>query len=204
MTYLPEKHMRNLSASWFTLVALTALLTSLTANANVAAKDFRLSVPDFTAVSEKEGDVAAAQVLESYENVTAELIRQMADPKSSANAKTLAAYLLGELRVVRAVGRLADNIDLKAPRIDPKIRKGRWGEFPAQEALNKIGIPAAVEVLVRLRTEQNQLRRELMIRVIRGVYGDDFGRRFIQNRLAKETDPMHKQNLNLALKDFPQ
>ncbi|HEY7424926.1 MAG TPA: hypothetical protein VH682_11910 [Gemmataceae bacterium] len=196
--------MRNLSDSWLTLVAIIALLMSLAANANAAAKDFRISVPDFTAASEKEGDEAAAQVLESYEKVIGELIRQMADPKSSANAKTLAAYLLGELRVVRAVTTLADNIDLKAPRIDPKFRRGRWGEYPAQEALNKIGPAAAGEVVVRLRTEQNQLRRKLMVGVIRGVYGDDLGRLFVQNRLAKERDPMHKQNLNLALKEFPQ
>ncbi len=196
--------MRNLSIPWLALIALIALLMSLAANANVATKDFRFSVPDFTAASEKEGDEAAAQVLESYEKVTGELIRQMENPKASANAKTLAAYLLGELRAYRAVTTLADNIDLKAPRIDPKDRKGRWGEFPAQEALHKIGIPAAAEVVVKLRIEQNKLRRELMVRVIRGVYGDDFGRRFVQNQLTKETDPMHKQNLNLALQEFPQ
>src|ERR1700674_187537 len=107
--------MRNLSISWLALVALIALLTSLTANTNVAAKDFRISVPDFTAASEKEGDEAAAQVLESYEKLTGELIGQMADHNSSANAKTLAAYLFGELRAQRAVGALADNIELKAP-----------------------------------------------------------------------------------------
>jgi hypothetical protein len=174
------------------------------ANTNVAAKDFRISVPDFTAASEKEGDEAAAQVLESSAKVTGELIDQMKDPNSSANAKTLAAYLLGELRTPRAVWTLADNIDLKAPRIDPKFEIGRWGEYPAQEALHKIGIPAAAEVLRRLLTEDNELRRKLMVEVIRGVYGNDLGRDFVQNRLAKETDPMHKQNLNLALKEFPQ
>ncbi|HBI46360.1 MAG TPA: hypothetical protein DDY78_26440 [Planctomycetales bacterium] len=196
--------MRNLSVSWLTLVALIALLTSLTMKTNVSAKDFRISVPDFTATSEKEGDEAAAQVLKSYGKVTGELIDQMRDRNSSANAKTLAAYLLGELRASRAVWTLADNIDLKAPRIDPKFSIGRWGEFPAQEALHKIGVPAAAEVLRRLLTEQNELRRKLMVKVIRGVYGDDLGRLFVQNRLAKETDPMHKENLNLALKEFPQ
>jgi HEAT repeat protein len=171
---------------------------------NVAAKDFRISVPDFTAASEKEGDEAAAQVLESSAKVTGELIDQMKDPNSSANAKTLAAYLLGELRTPRAVSTLADNIDLKAPRIDLKTNIGRWGEYPAQEALHKIGVPAAAEILRRLLTEQDDLHRKLMVGVIRGVYGDDLGRLFIQNRLARETDPMHKQNLNLALKEFPQ
>ena len=174
------------------------------ANTNVAAKDFRISVPDFTAASEKQGDEAAAQALESYGKATGELIDQMKDPHSSANAKTLAAYLLGELRESRAVWTLAENIDLKAPRIDPKDSIVRWGEYPAQEALHKIGIPAAAEVLVRLLTEQNELRRKLMVGVVRGVYGDDLGRLFIQNRLTRETDPTHKQNLNLALKEFPQ
>lgn len=196
--------MRNYSISCIALVAIIALLMSLSANTSVATKDFRFSVPDFTSATEKEGDEAAAQILESYEKVTGVLIRQVEDHKSSANAKTLAAYLLGELRAYRAVTTLAENIDMKAPRIDPKVRIGRWGEFPAQEALLKIGIPAAAEVFVRLRTEQNPLRRELMVRVIRGVYGDDLGRLFFQNRLAKENDPMHKQNLNLALKEFPQ
>lgn len=195
--------MRNPSISWFAFVAVIALLMSLAANANVVKKDFRFSVPSFTAVSEKEGDEAAAQILESYEKSTGELIRQLEHHNSSANAKTLAAYLLGELRTYRAVTTLANNIDLKAPRIDPKDRKGRWGEYPAQEALHKIGIPAAAEVIVRLRTEQKQLRRKLMVVVIRGVYGDDLGRLFVQKRIAKETDPMHKQNLELALKEFP-
>lgn len=196
--------MRNFSVLWLAFIALIAFLTSLAANAIVLTKDFRISIPDFTAASEKEGDEAANQVLESYQNVTGELIRQVADRNSSANAKTLAAYVLGQLRAERAVTTLAANIDLKAPRIDPKDRKGRWGEFPAQEALHKIGIPAAAEVMARLRTEENELRRKLMVKVIRGVYGDDLGRRFVQNRITKETDPMHKQNLNLALKEFPQ
>jgi hypothetical protein len=196
--------MRNLSISWIALVAIIALLTSLSANTSVATKDFRFSVPDFTSVSEKEGDEAAAQILESYEKVNGVLIRQIENHKSSANAKTLAAYLLGEMRAYRAVTTLAENIDMKAPRIDLKTRIGRWGEFPAQEALQKIGRSAAAEVFVRLRTEQNQLRRKLMVQVIRGVYGDDLGRLFFQNRLAKESDAKHRENLNLALKEFPQ
>jgi hypothetical protein len=195
--------MRKLSNSWLAFFPFATLLLSLTMNANVTATDFRISIPDFTAASEKDGDKAAAQALESYGKATGELIDQMKDPRSSANGKTLAAYLLGELRVSRAVWTLADNIDLKAPRIDPKDRPGRWGEYPAQEALRKIGIPAAAEIVVRLCTEKKELRRKLMVGVIRGVYGDDMGRHFVQNRLAQETDPMHKENLNLALKEFP-
>jgi hypothetical protein len=194
--------MHGFSFSWLAMIACLSLLLCLAGNTNVAAKDIRISVPDFTAASEKEGDEAAAKILESYGKVTGALIDQMTDPKSSANAKTLAAYLLGELRASRAVPTLADNIDLKAPRIDPKTSIGRWGEYPAQEALQKIGKPAAAEVLRRLLTEDKELRRKLMVGVIRGVYGDDLGRLFIKNRLAKETDPMHKDNLNLALKEF--
>lgn len=196
--------MRTLSMPWLAFVAFLALLMSLTGNTKVAAKDILFSIPDFTTASEKQGDDAAAQLLQSFDKLTGELIRQLEDHKSSANAKTLAAYLLGELSARRAVGILADNIDLKAPRVDLKDREGRWGEYPAQEALHKIGVPAAAEVVVRLRTEKNELRRKLMVGVIRGVYGDDLGRVFVQKRLDKEADPLHKENLTLALKEFPQ
>jgi HEAT repeat protein len=86
--------------------------------------------------------------------------------------KVLAIYLLGELRPSDAtsVELLIQNIDLKATRFDLKTDFPRWGQYPAVEALIKVGEPAVILILNELPNETNQLRRQLLCEVLKRVW----------------------------------
>lgn len=96
------------------------------------------------------------------------LVRQLHDSKLNDDNKTLAIYFLGELRPTDtdSIEILINNIDFRATKIDPKTRFPRWGAYPAEEALVKIGQPVVIPILNHLPSETNQLRRQLMCEVL--------------------------------------
>jgi hypothetical protein len=111
-------------------------------------------------------------------------------------------YLLGELRDVRAVSSFIKFIDLKAPRIDPRIRKPRWGDYPAAEALTKIGTQSVRILVLRLAEEQTKLRRQLMVTVIWEVEGEKAGRATLEVALTQQTNDAARTNMRASLEAF--
>jgi hypothetical protein len=119
-------------------------------------------------------------------------------------------YVLGELRDVRAAPWLAEHIDFKAPRLDPAFRKARWGEYPAAEALTKIGPMALREISSKLPKDQTELRRKLMISVIRDVMrtfirdvqGESCGRIVLEDAFSSQSTDAAKANLKLSLEAY--
>jgi hypothetical protein len=85
--------------------------------------------------------------------------------------KAPAIYLLGELRPhdEDSIEVLIENIDLKSPP-NPLLAPLRWGEYPAEEALVKIGDPTVIPILNHLPTENSELRRQLMCDVLKQVW----------------------------------
>jgi len=144
------------------------------------------------------------QVTESYYKVVDELMRQFYDPGLSDEDRVYVIYLLGELRAHKAISVLIKYIDLKATRNDPKTRIARWGPYPAQEALVKIGRHAVWMILDKLPDEKNELRRRLMSHVIIDVHGRDIGAILIRKRLDLEKDPARWANLEAAQQYFEQ
>jgi hypothetical protein len=111
------------------------------------------------------------------------------------------------------VGILADNIAFRAPWSDPKLAFPRWTEFPATDALAKIGKEGSVECLKRLAMDKGEIikgndgkdlkgfgstKRELYLRVVIGVEGTDVARFMFQNAIEKEQVKDKKANLTAA------
>jgi len=134
--------------------------------------------------------------------------------KLDVDTRVLAIYLLGELHPddTNSVTVLIENIDLKAVKIDPPGSSARWGQYPAQEALIKIGRPTVDLILQVLPNETKELRRYLMCDALVKIEGwnkPDFnkaeGQKIVQaqinEKLASESDPIKRTNLELALKE---
>lgn len=162
-------------------------------------KEFPMTVPDFAATPGEELDEAVNRVAQSYHGAALELVRQLRKGGLPNDRTVYLVYLLGQLRAVYAVTILIDNIHLEAEKVDPKDRIGRWGPYPAQQALARIGKPAVNMILDRIGKENSELRRKLMCLVICDVDGNEIGRLLLRARLDKASG-VEKNNLDLALK----
>ena len=183
-------------------VGLLALWALGRGGDNVMANDkqYLIKLPDFRAPPSEDMSYAVDKVIESYDSIAASILEQLRDHQLSNEGKVYAIYLLGRLRANPAVPILLDNIAFKATKVDPKGGIGRWGMYPAQEALVRIGTPAVNMILDRLPTEREEIRRKLMCSVISDVEGKTFGKLVIKIRYDEESDPANKENLQLALK----
>jgi hypothetical protein len=173
--------------------------------------------PDFSKLSYEQLSQAVDE--EERKTICSEyitnLLVQLQDAGLSNDKKVLIIYLLGELRPrdTNSIEVLIRYIDLKAPKIELKTRPPRWGRYPARDALVKIGKPAVNIVLEHLPSESDELRRKLMCDILiitDGKNGEHFdeaeGKRVLQrqinNKLAQESDPAKRANLEAALKEL--
>jgi hypothetical protein len=111
-----------------------------------------------------------------------------------------AIVLLGQLRAANAVTTLIEHIDFMPARKDSSGGIGRWGPYPAQEALVRIGTPAVNMVLDKLPVERNDLRRQLMCAVISDAVGKDVADAMLRLRYANEQDSVRRANLEAAIR----
>jgi hypothetical protein len=186
--------------------------------------DCATNPPDFGKLSSQEADEAAMseelEILSSkIKTVCAGYFTNLVDQIRHGNLKNdnevLAIWLLGELQPqdTNSIEALIENIDFKALKPDPATRVSRWGQYPAQEALRRIGMPVVNPVLQHLPAESNPLRRHLICELlfkVEGKKGTHFsaadGKATAQNQikqqLANETDSTKRANLKAALKEF--
>jgi hypothetical protein len=168
----------------------------------MAGKEYAVKIPDFRTQAAEETNKAVDQIVKAYREIVADVLGQLRDGNLANEGKVHAIYVLGQLRATAAVTVLIEDIDLKASKFDPKVGLGRWGSYPAQEALSKIGNPAVNMILDRLPGEKDELRRKLMCFVLIDVEGKPFGKLRLKLKYDEETDPAKKKNLELALGIF--
>lgn len=147
----------------------------------------------------------------------ADLVHQLRDVRLSNDKKVFVIYLLGELSPPGAssIEALIEYIDLKATKLEPKgrISVQLWGEYPAEEALIKMGLPTVNPILNHLAIEKDTLRRHLMCEVLIRVEGKK-GLNFnaaegkhvaedqIKEKLAQESNPERRANLQAVIQEL--
>lgn len=104
-------------------------------------------------------------------------------------------FLLGEYRADSAVQDLCECMTLELHRSEEYKRLPLWGQFPAWEALVKIGVPATAAVIDKLAGNDDLLTRFLCVEFLRSVYGDEIGALLVEKAIEKEGDPRRKGNL---------
>lgn len=109
------------------------------------------------------------------------------------------AYLLGLYRYSNAVDNLANVITMESTKSSEDDRKSRWQQYPAVEALIVIGKPSVPAMLRNLASSSDQHVRALSARVIFHVEGEQIGQLIVESAIAKEDDPVKKQNLETSL-----
>jgi hypothetical protein len=132
------------------------------------------------------------------------LVNQLRQVKLTDEKKVLVIYLLGIAgpKDADSVEVLIENIDLKAPRMDMAYDIPRWGPYPAQDALVRIGVPAIDPILRHLPDEGNELRRHLMCGVLKSVEHKETAIDQLKQRLTLESNPKKQTNLELSLQEL--
>jgi hypothetical protein len=184
-----------------TLLFLLAIAVAFCAQAQDATK----KITNLGQMSYNEASSTVDAVVDQKRQLAITLTKEIAQPNFPPDSKTCAIYLLGELcpRDISSIDALVENIDFVASRRDIGLTIGRWGTYPAQEALVRIGMPAVYVILrVYLPTENDQLRRRLMCSVLQAVLGKDIGTIILKQRLDKESEPTKKANLQAALQEL--
>jgi len=154
------------------------------------------SIPNFSTISKQEGNTAANLFVDNLHTLGDDIVKQLQDVKTSPEGRLFAIYLSGELRDSRACTHLIKYIDFKAPFRDPALRIARWGTYPSQEALTKIGVHGVQLVLLAIGDEVDKTRLGLLVDVIRDIYGDQIAKVIIREAAAKAEK---KENMLKAL-----
>ncbi len=165
------------------LIHYSILLLIITFNAHaqfLQTSDCATNPPDLYKMSYEEADEAinseedailSTKMKKICTEYITNLVTELRSAQLSNDKRVLAIYFLGELRPsdTNSIEVLIGYIDLKASKFDPKTRFRRWGDYPAEEALIKIGKPVVDPILNHLPSETNELRRQLMCDVLRKV-----------------------------------
>jgi len=95
---------------------------------------------------------------------------------------------------------------LKIITLENKIKPGAeyrriplWGQYPAYEALMKIGVPAIPRILKKLETESDLMAMRLEVSIIYYVYGKEITKIILNKALSKQTDTKKAKNIKKAI-----
>ena len=184
--------------------SLHAQDTNVNSNTNTPDGGFAVAIAaNLGKMPYKDASDAVNKIADQNRKLVAKLVEEIRQSGFPPDSKLCAIYLLGQLRPkdINAAQVLVDNIDFVAQQQDLRLNIARWGMYPAEEALSKIGMPAVEAILdIYLPKESNQLRLNLMCAVLQDVLGKEIGIIIVKQRLDKESDPLGKAHFELALK----
>jgi hypothetical protein len=108
-----------------------------------AARQVSFTIPDFIFSSKAQFDRETDEFAQNYRSLADRLLAEFRKPGITNAGQTRIIYLLGELRAFHATTFLIENINFKDEAPEPRIHPPRWFEYPAQDALRKIGYYAS-------------------------------------------------------------
>ena len=118
----------------------------------------------------------------------------------SKSVQAAAIYLIGANRLEQGAYDLIQRIDFDmGERRSPVTREPLWERYPAMEALIKIGQRGVQQALELLAKEDQPLRRDLAIKVMRYSTDADVATLILQRAHSQEADPRRKARLKGAL-----
>lgn len=181
-------------------------------------KAYASNPPNFLTLHYEEASAAVDIVeklnLKPSSEYISQILFQIRNHNISNEGKIFAIYLLGCLCTTNsgAIQILIDNVDLKALHLDPALRIRRFGDYPAEEALLKIGQPSVYLILQDLPKETNAFRIHLLCDVLvrvesqkpnlNVVAGKSVAQKQIKDMLLDEKDSTRRINLTAALKEL--
>jgi HEAT repeat protein len=165
------------------MLALIGVATTPTSGSGPEQEKSMKAFKDLISQDSQTRDRAVDAILDDRNSVIEKLI-PLVDPANSKRfndeTRSVAAYLLGELRAVEAVPVLSKAL-ADPPRDQDLARLSRYG-MAIFEALVKIGRPAVPAMIENIKTSDDQIRRETSMDVLLHVLS---GKRRLLELLTK-------------------
>jgi hypothetical protein len=163
------------------------------------AKKIEIQIPDFRTTPAAALSAEVDRASQGYTDAVNAVLTQVQDGGLSEEGMLYAIVLLGQLRAATAASTLVEHIDFKPARKDTSGGIGRWGPYPAQQALVKIGLPAVNVVLDQLPAEGRELQRELLYAVLTDALGKKVADAMVRVRFEEEQNPARRANLQAVI-----
>ena len=182
------------------LLCMTAAVIAWSAGGTEGTVSTRFRMDEDASIEQwdKEAERLSAERYEFLDDLIRHLRRE-----EDVEKKGRICFLLGDYRAHGAVQDLSKHITLKVHVSgDPWTRIPLWGQYPAREALIKIGVRSTKWMLKNLATSEDAMTREHSVYVLREVYSPEIAKIVVQKAAEKEADPKRKRNLESALKQM--
>ncbi|MHC4529921.1 MAG: hypothetical protein ACYS29_18790 [Planctomycetota bacterium] len=139
-------------------------------------------------------------VVKGYNETVGSLRRQLKQPNLPNMTKVKVAYALGELRAREGTWVLMENINLVAERGDLAIDIARWGQYPAREALVKIGRYASRTIMDIIGSQKfAQPSVDGYAAVLAEIEGASYAVMKLKDRMRKAKDATVKQRYQMVI-----
>ena len=181
-----------------------AFISTLT---EARAHSTRVTMLDRVAALKSLGSLSREQIEQAATDIThedlklvASLAAQLTNPASTNEVKCYAAYLLGGLNYRDSVPPLLANINLKSTKISTDFAIPLWFDFPAVEALSRLGSFGVAGVLELLKTTNDADVRARSLEVLKSTLKyPGVAEVILRDALAVETDANAIHHLHLAI-----
>jgi hypothetical protein len=164
-------------------------------------------VPEFRGMTYEQAIAVIWSVNNAFAQVVDKLIAELGDANAAPMARACAATTLSELRAENAVPLLIKMIDFQATWPGRGGASAMWnGRYPCAAALRGIGTPAFEAALAACQTEDDPLRRSLLVPIVYGVGHVEVARLRLTELLDKSDDEgKHRIQacLDLMNKSYP-
>jgi HEAT repeat protein len=180
-------------------------------------EDSKLLIDTLKSSNERDREKANKVIREQHEQLIDELIEivsEKLEPNPSRtiqdndyirhHTKYMAIIVLGDLRSIKAVPMLLENLEYKNPNIlvvTSYLEEGQL--YIAAEALSKIGMPAVGPTLDKLcKYEKDERGRRICCWILKKILGDRLAQLRLQIAIEETRDEAVKKNLIAALPYF--
>ncbi len=164
------------------------------------AKEIVIAIPDYQREPYADLDTGTNTIVQAHGDVVDALLRQLRAPALPNDRKVLIIYSLGHLRDPRAASALIANIGLRAEKMDPKLGFARWRQFPAQEALVRIGRHASwvlMSIIGSAKFDKAQVGA--YARVLSDIEQPRYAVMKLKDRAKQVTDEAAKEQFQLVI-----
>jgi hypothetical protein len=164
-----------------------------TAGENSNTVEIALTVPDFTAARSEQLDASMMDFLSDYQSINA---TGWHDGPGRRRGWAYGAYLDGELGSHVRIGTLIDEIDMHGPTAASLDGPWQLGQYPARDALMKLGYWSVRHMSDRIGAELDPARRAMMVEVVMKVLGTKMTRWYLRGIIR---DPVTRGELDRSL-----
>ena len=152
-------------------------------------------------------DAATAEIMAARKEMIRkceEIVRDSIIDENRKGTATTSILLLGKLRSQESVPLLVEHLTFEVFYKDTKRPQTVEDRHPCVRALIEIGVPSVDLVVDKAKKSQDEKVIRCSSTVLRGVFGEDIAKAYVERRIARDSGASEKEGLLRILKALQQ